>query len=77
MPTKLMSVEEAVGIIPDGATVACAGFIGAGHPEALTAAIEELEIKDSPVADPVLEDMKKLRLKLKDELYALLQASKA
>jgi len=48
-----------------------------GEYNELTAAIEELEIKDSPVADPVLEDMKKLRLKLKDELYALLQASKA
>lgn len=43
----------------------------------LTAAIEDLEIKDSPVADPVLEEMKKLRLKLKDELYAMLVAHKA
>ncbi|MDZ4255743.1 MAG: DUF465 domain-containing protein [Sulfuritalea sp.] len=44
---------------------------------ALTAQIEELEIKDAPVADPLLEDMKKLRLKLKDELYALLQTHQA
>ncbi|MCX7167521.1 MAG: DUF465 domain-containing protein [Rhodocyclales bacterium] len=44
---------------------------------ALTTEIEELEIKDSPVADTALEDMKKLRLKLKDELYAMLQAHKA
>ena len=44
---------------------------------ALTAEIEELEIKDSPVADTALEDMKKLRLKLKDELYAMLQAHRA
>ncbi|MCM2308634.1 MAG: DUF465 domain-containing protein [Sulfuritalea sp.] len=43
----------------------------------LTAQIEELEIKDAPVADPLLEDMKKLRLKLKDELYAMLVAHKA
>ena len=43
----------------------------------LTAAIEDLETKDSPVADPVLEDMKKLRLRLKDELYAMLVAHKA
>lgn len=43
----------------------------------LTAKIEDLEIKDSPVADVELEDMKKLRLKLKDELYAMLQANKA
>jgi uncharacterized protein YdcH (DUF465 family) len=44
---------------------------------ALTSQIEELEAKDSPVADLALEDMKKLRLKFKDELYAMLQAHKA
>ena len=43
----------------------------------LTSRVEALEDKDSPVADAALEDMKKLRLKLKDELYAMLQASKA
>ncbi|OHC60349.1 MAG: GTP-binding protein [Rhodocyclales bacterium GWA2_65_19] len=44
---------------------------------ALTAQVEALEDNDSPVADVALEDMKKTRLKLKDELYAMLQASKA
>jgi len=44
---------------------------------ALTAQVEALEENDSPVADTALEDMKKLRLKLKDGLYALLQANKA
>ncbi|MGD9497677.1 MAG: acyl CoA:acetate/3-ketoacid CoA transferase [Armatimonadota bacterium] len=40
MPSKIMSVAEAVGRIPNGATVGVGGFVGAGHPEALTAAIE-------------------------------------
>lgn len=37
---KLCSADEAAGLIQDEKTVACSGFVGCGHPEALTAAIE-------------------------------------
>lgn len=42
---KLTSVDEAVAQIVDGSTIACGGFIGAAHPEALTAAIERRFLK--------------------------------
>jgi propionate CoA-transferase len=37
---KLSSADKAVRRIPRGATVVCGGFVGAGHPESLTSAIE-------------------------------------
>ena len=43
----------------------------------LTGKVEDLEAHDMPVADFTIEDMKKQRVKLKDELYHLLQAFRA
>jgi uncharacterized protein YdcH (DUF465 family) len=40
----------------------------------LTGKVENLEEHDMPVADFTLEDMKKMRVKLKDEIYQLLLA---
>ena len=38
---RIVSAAEAVAAIPSGATVAIDGFVGAGHPESLTAALEQ------------------------------------
>jgi propionate CoA-transferase len=38
---KLCTADEAVEKIQDGQTVACGGFVGSGHPESLTRALEK------------------------------------
>ena len=43
----------------------------------LTGKVENLEEQDMPVADFTIEDMKKQRVKLKDEIYYLLLAFRA
>lgn len=38
---QFLTAEEAVRLVPEGATLACNGFVSAGHAEALTAALEK------------------------------------
>ncbi len=42
MNKPIITAEEAVRLIRDGDTVAVCGFVGVGHPEEITAAIEEV-----------------------------------
>ena len=46
---KLCSVEEAIGLIQDGQTVASGGFVGAGVPEGLARALPQALIAGKPV----------------------------
>ena len=46
LKSKLCSADEAVRNIASGSTIACGGFVGAGHPEALTAALERRFLAD-------------------------------
>ncbi len=54
MGSKVMSAQEAVAKIKDGSTIATGGFVGNGHPEALSIAIEERFKKEQAPKDVTL-----------------------
>ncbi len=58
MPTpceqKLCTAEEAAALIEEGQTVATGGFVGAAHPEALTAALERRFLAEDQPRDITL-----------------------
>ena len=45
MERRVLTVDEAVRLIPNGATIACSGILGNGHPEDLTVGIEREFLK--------------------------------
>lgn len=54
MKSKVVNVNEAIKIIKDGDTVATGGFVGNGHPEELTSALEKKFLKTGKPQDLTL-----------------------
>lgn len=51
---NLLDAEDAAALVQDGWTVACAGFVGAGHAEAVTSALEQRFIASARPRDLTL-----------------------
>lgn len=51
MKSKLISIDQAVSLIKDNDKVVVGGFVGSGHPEALTAALEQRFIAEGHPRD--------------------------
>lgn len=71
---ELPDMDDAIHVLKSG-NAHFARLFAAYH--RLTGRVEDLEENDMPVADFTLEDMKKQRIKLKDELYQMLLAFRA
>jgi uncharacterized protein YdcH (DUF465 family) len=72
--TEFPEMQDAIDALKT-ASVYFAGLFG--RYDRLTGKVENLEEHDMPVADFTIEDMKKARVKLKDEIYQLLLAFRA